>query len=208
MSYRSSVLVKWITCRASDRAAFHHGQVAWARLQGTAGFLGQCGGWGRADGAAHVFACWADVPAYRAFMAHIHDELAAAGSGTYESIEVRLLERRLTIAAQPAADPLRGGVARLAHCHVRTSRRDHFVQAQAEVWNPGMAAAPGMLGGLFAERADAEFLVLTSWRSDADHDLYRRERFAALRDQAGAPDDLEQISGDLIDLEPEWTVTA
>ena len=69
-----------------------------------------------------------------------------------------------------------------------------------------MAAAPGMTGGAFAERGDAEFLVLTGWRSAVDHADYVADRFPALRERAGAVDDLAAITGELIDLVPAWTL--
>lgn len=216
------VLIKWVTARVVDRAAFGRGQLAWAALGGWAGFVGQVGGWsvGGVD-VAHVFGAWSDGSSYRAFMAGTHDGIAAAQVGTYEAIEVRLFEHRLDIGGElftsrtagsraadagRAAGTGRAGVIRLAHCHVRTGRRGHFVRAQAEVWNPAMSAAPGMLGGAFAQREETEFLVLSRWRSIDDHERYRAHDVAALRARAGAAADLATITGDLVGLEPAWTV--
>lgn len=99
-----------------------------------------------------------------------------------------------------------GAILRLAHCRVKAGRQGHFVRAQAAIWNPGMAAAPGLLGGLFAQRGDAEFLVLSRWASDAAHEEYVDGRFAELRERSGAAGDLESIAGDLVEVEPAWTV--
>lgn len=134
-------------------------------------------------------------------MAGAHDPIAAAGAGTYESLDVRLFEHRLDIGGDAG-----GALLRLAHCHVTAGRQAHFVRAQAAVWNPGMAAAPGLLGGVFAQRGDAEFLVLSGWASEAAHADYVDGPFAALRERSGAADDLESIAGDLVDVEPAWTV--
>ncbi|GAA0900258.1 DUF4937 domain-containing protein [Virgisporangium aurantiacum] len=197
-------LIKWVTCAVTDRDGFDRGQRGWADLRGRPGFGGQWGGW--SGGAAHVVGCWADEVTYRAFMDGVHDRIAAGQAGTYESASVRVFSHRLTIGAGllPDAD---AAVLRLAHCHVRPDRRDHFVRAQAEVWNPGMSAAPGMVGGAFAERGDAEFLVLTHWRTAIDHARYVADRFPALRERAAAADDLAAVTGALVDLVPAWTVS-
>jgi hypothetical protein len=63
-----------------------------------------------------------------------------------------------------------------------------------------------MLGGLFAGDGQSDFLVLSLWRSIIDHERYRKERFAELRHRAAVTDDLDSISGDLIDVEPAWQV--
>ena len=58
----------------------------------------------------------------------------------------------------------------------------------------------------FAERGETEFLVLTRWRTVADHDRYLDVDFMDLRTRSHAAADLDAITGDLIDLEPSWTV--
>ncbi|MEV6348692.1 DUF4937 domain-containing protein [Actinoplanes sp. NPDC051851] len=192
------MLIKWVTCDVVDRAAFGRGQLEWAALRGLPGFLGQCGGWGRQR--AHVFGFWADEGAYRAFMEGAHDHLAKAQSGTFGAIDVRLFDSVLDLGRGD------GELIRLAHCHVREGRQEHFVRAQREVWNPGMTASPGMTGGAFGRHGDREFLVLSHWRSTADHRAYIRDRFMELRGRSGAATDLAEITGDLIDVVPEWTV--
>ena len=51
-----------------------------------------------------------------------------------------------------------------------------------------------------------EFLVLSMWDSAAEHGKYRPDRVErlALRAQTGA--DITDVTGDVIDLEPGWTV--
>jgi hypothetical protein len=203
------MLIKWITCLTADRAAFDIGQRTWAALHRQPGFLGQGGGWSRREpGLAHIFGCWADRPSHQAFMARTHDHLATAQAGTYHSIEVRLFERCLDIGEGFRGDFTFASLARLAYCHVPAERQDHFIAVQAEVWNPGMTSAPGMRGGMFARRGQTEFLVLSLWLSVMDHDRYLTERFPSLRAQSRAADDLDSITGDLVELEPHWTVCA
>lgn len=203
------MMIKWVRCHAVDVDAFDRGQRAWSGLSGLPGFLGQCGGWSRREpGVAHVFAWWRSPRHHQEFMAGAHDDLAAGQAGTYDTIEVRRWQRHLDIGAGwPAGFPA-GSVARLAHCRVRAGRQDHFVRAQADVWNPGMLAAPGMRGGVFARRGRTEFLVLSLWTSAADHDRYRADRFRELSTGSRVADDLAGITGDLVDLVPGWTVAA
>jgi hypothetical protein len=201
------VLIKWITCWITDREAFSLGQRMWAELRGIPGFLGQCGGWSRKTaGIAQIFGFWSDPPSYQAFMAGAHDRIAAPQVGAYDDLRVRVFDQRLDIAHGLPAGFAGASVLRLAHCRVRAHRRDHFVQVQADVWNPGMAASPGMRGGVFAEGSEADFLVLSAWQTIADHQHYLDERFHRLRETARSTADLDAITGDLVDLEPSWTV--
>ncbi len=200
-------MVKWITCWATDRAAFGLGQQAWAELRGVPGFLGQCGGWSRnTPGVAQILGFWGSRAGYERFMADAHDRIAAAQTGAFDEIRVRVLDRKLTIGPDLLVGLSAASLLRLARCQVREGRQAHFVQAQVEVWNPGMAGAPGMCGGVFAQNSESEFLVLSGWRTVGDHQLYLDERAGQLREAAGLTADLDSVSGDLVDLEPTWTV--
>lgn len=203
------MIIKWVNCHVVDADSFDRGQRAWSELSGVPGFLGQCGGWSRREpGRAHVFAWWRRRPDHESFLAGAHDHLAAGQVGTFDTIETGLWERHLDVGATLPTDVPAGSVVRLAHCHVRDGRQEHFVRAQADVWNPGMGTAPGMRGGVFARRDRTEFLVLSLWNSVADHERYLTERFPGLRERSRVADDLDGITGDLIELDPAWTVTA
>ncbi|MCP3803437.1 YdbC family protein [Allokutzneria sp. A3M-2-11 16] len=203
------MIIKWVRCRAVDAGAFDRGQRAWSELAGLPGFLGQFGGWSRGEpDIAHVFAFWDNQADHERFMAGEHDRVAADQAGAYDAIQVGLWESQLVIGAGLPADVAPGSVVRLAHCHVKPGRQEHFVRAQATVWNPGMEAASGMRGGMFSRRGEAEFLVLSLWNSQADHERYRTDRFPGLRDRSEAMSDLRDITGDLIRLDPAWTVEA
>lgn len=201
------MLVKWITAKAPDRVAFSRGQQVWAELRGLPGFLGQCGGWsGSTAGVAQIFAFWRDPAPYRAFMDRAHDRLAARQAGTYHDIRVRLFDHRLDIGPGFPVGLAAVSFLRLAHCQVRQGRRAHFTEAQATVWNPGMTAAPGMRGGVFAQHGEKEFLVLSAWRTPDDHQRYLGERFDRLRKASGLVTDVLAVSGDVVEPEPNWTV--
>lgn len=203
------MLIKWITCRVTDPEGYSRGQQTWAELRDLPGFRGQGGGWSRRDpDVAHIFGCWSDRPSYEAFMAEMHDRIAPAQLGTYRDVLVSLFEHHLDIGERFPADFADASLIRIAHCHVPPSRQTHFIRAQAEIWNPGMARAVGMRRGVFARRGESEFLVLSLWRSAADHERYLNDHFPVLRRWSGAADDLDSITGDLVELEPTWTVPA
>ena len=205
--YGLSMLVKWITCWASDQDAFSLGQQAWTELHGVPGFLGQGGGWSSITaGVAQIFGFWRDPSSYLAFMDWGHDRIAAAQVGTFDELRIRTFNRRLDIGHGFPLDLSVVSLLRLAHCHVRERRQAHFVRAQTELWNPGMAAAPGMCGGVFAQNGEVEFLVLSAWRTAGHHQRYLKERFGQLHDRAGLTVNLEALTGDLVALEPNWTV--
>jgi hypothetical protein len=195
-------------CSVVDRAGFERGQRKWAGLLGEPGFRGQGGGWGRAQpGTVHLFAFWESRALYDSFMARSHDRLAASQAGTYRNIQVRLFEYRFDVKMGFEPRFSDADLLRVAHCQVREDRTEHFALMQEKVWNPAMAGSPGMLRGVFAEAVPVrEFLVLSMWNSVAERAKYRTERVErlALRAQTGA--DISAIAGDVIDLEPSWTI--
>ncbi len=195
-------------CTVVDRAGFERGQRKWAGLLGEPGFRAQGGGWsrGRPD-VVHLFGFWESRAFYDSFMARSHDRLAAAQSGTYQDMQVRLFEYRFDVKTGFEPRFTEADLLRVAHCQVHRERAEHFSLMQEKVWNPAMAGSPGMLRGVFAEaEKESEFLVLSMWDSAAERAKYRTERVErlALRAQIGA--DVAAIQGDVIDMEPLWTV--
>ncbi|WP_103503151.1 MULTISPECIES: DUF4937 domain-containing protein [unclassified Streptomyces] len=202
------MLVKWMRCSVTDRVGFERGQRKWAGLLGEPGFRGQGGGWGRGGpDTVHMFGFWESRALYDSFMARSHDRLAASQAGTYRDVQVRLFEYRFDVKMGFEPRFTDADLLRVAHYQVREDRGEHFALMQEKVWNPAMAGSPGMLRGVFAEAEKVrEFLVLSMWDSGAERAKYRRERVErlALRAQTGA--DIAAITGDVIDLEPTWTV--
>ncbi|MFP8902808.1 MULTISPECIES: YdbC family protein [Streptomyces] len=202
------MLVKWMRCTVVDRRGFERGQRKWAGLLGEPGFRAQGGGWSRSrPGVAHLFGFWESRAFYDSFMARSHDRLAASQNGTYKDAQVRLFEYRFDVKVGFRPQFTDADLLRVAHCRVRRERIEHYTLMQEKVWNPAMAGSPGMLRGVFAQaQAEDEFLVLSMWDSAAEHGKYRTERIErlALRAQLGA--DVTAVGGDVIDLEPSWTV--
>jgi len=206
---KPAMLLKWISCDVTDAAVFDVDQRRWAAaLRGIPGFLAQGGGWSRRlPNAAHVFAFWDSERSHARFMAHEHDEIVASHRESWAGITVRTFLHRFDI-GRPARPTFSDAtVLRVAHCRVHPDRVEHFVAAQAGVWNPGMGACAGLRRGVFAQAGESTFLVLSMWRSVADHESYLDGPFAELRARAGVASDLAEMSGHLVDIEPAWSVS-
>ncbi|MFD4997104.1 YdbC family protein [Streptomyces buecherae] len=201
------MLVKWIRCSVTDRPGFERGQRKWAGLLGEPGFRGQGGGWSRKrPEVAHVFGFWESRAFYDSFMARAHDRLAAGQTGTYTDMQVLLFERQFDV--KVGFEPRFGDVdvVRVAHCQVHADRVEHFTLMQEKVWNPAMAGSPGMLRGVFGQAPGHEFLVLSMWNSAAEHGKYREERVRRLGTRAEVDTDIAALAGDVVAIEPSWTV--
>ncbi|MEE1790403.1 YdbC family protein [Streptomyces sp. BE308] len=201
------MLVKWIRCTVVDRHGFERGQRKWAGLLGEPGFRGQSGGWSRGrPEVAHVFAFWENRVFYDSFMARGHDRLAAAQSGMYRDMQVKLFEHRLDVKTGFEPHFADADVVRVAHSQVHEDRVEHFALMQERVWNPAMAGSPGMLRGVFGEAPGHEFLVLSMWQSSAERGKYRAASAERLSVRAQTETDVAALTGDVVELEPSWTV--
>ncbi|MEV2248396.1 YdbC family protein [Streptomyces sp. NPDC049970] len=201
------MLVKWIRCTVVDRHGFEREQRKWAGLLGEPGFQCQGGGWsrGRPD-VAHVFAFWDNRAFYDSFMARRHDRPAAAQAGTYKDMQVKLFEYRFDVKTGFEPDFTDADVVRVAHSRVYEDRVEHFALMQQKVWNPAIAGSPGILRGVFGEAPGNEFLVLSMWQSSAERGKYRPEGAARLSARADIERDVAALTGDVVQLEPSWTV--
>ncbi|MFE7649929.1 YdbC family protein [Streptomyces phaeoluteigriseus] len=201
------MLVKWIRCTVVDRRGFERGQRKWAGLLGEPGFRGQGGGWSRGrPSVAHVFAFWESRAFYDSFMARSHDRLATAQAGTFKDAQVRLFDYRFDVKTGFEPRFTDSDLVRVALCRVHAERAEHFTLMQEKVWNPAMAGSPGMIRGMFAEAPGHEFLVLSMWRSQAEHGKYRAERIERLALRAQTEADVSALTGDIVELEPTWMV--
>ncbi|MEU9761998.1 YdbC family protein [Streptomyces sp. NPDC047987] len=201
------MLVKWIRCTVVDRRGFEREQRKWAELLGEQGFRGQGGGWSRGrPGVAHVFAFWENRVFYDSFMARGHDRLAAVQSRTCSRVQVKLFEHRFDVKTgfEPRFTDV--DVVRVAHSTVHEDRAEHFALMQERVWNPAMAGSPGMVRGMFGEAPGHEFLVLSMWQSSAERGKYRAGSIERLTQRTQVEDDVAAVAGDVVQLEPSWTV--
>jgi quinol monooxygenase YgiN len=147
-------------------------------------------------------------------MAHMHDPIVTrcGQRQTYESCATAVLRGvfRMPGEAGRLEDAFASArLIRVADCRVRPERREHFVDAQLTVWAPGMAKAPGMLGGIFTVSATdpTRFLVLTGWANAAAHAAYAKDRVPALRALATLDEDVLTLEGRRVAVEPSWLVS-
>ncbi len=155
---------------------------------------------------AHVFAFWESRAFYDSFMARSHDRLASAQVGTYKNLQAKLFDHRFDVKTGFEPRFTDADVVRVAHCRVHAARVENFALMQEKVWNPAMAGSPGMVRGLFGEAPGHEFLVLSMWQSAAEHGKYRVERVERLALRAQTEADVAALAGDVVQLEPSWTV--
>lgn len=211
------MLVKFIRCRvAAEHAdAFSDAQSVWSEMAGTAGFLGQTGGWAEepddATRTACIVAVWQHPAAHAMFMRDGHDAIVER-TGQLDlitSLDVTLFDVMFTMNA--TADPTaitNAHLLRIADCHVQLQRQGTFVRAQQEIWNPAMAETSGMVQGFFSrdQQAAGHFLV-TSWWSDVEsHAAYVRDTQPRLREQAQPDQDVRSLTGWAISLEEAWRI--
>ncbi|OKI42766.1 antibiotic biosynthesis monooxygenase [Streptomyces sp. TSRI0281] len=139
-------------------------------------------------------------------MARGHDRLAAAQSGMYRDMQVKLFEHRFDVKTGFEPHFADADVVRVAHSQVHEDRVEHFALMQEKVWNPAMAGSPGMLRGVFGQAPGHEFLVLSMWQSSAERGKYRAESAERLSVRAQTETDVAALTGDVVELEPSWTV--
>ncbi|BDH07359.1 hypothetical protein HEK131_45860 [Streptomyces seoulensis] len=155
---------------------------------------------------AHIFAFWESRAFYDSFMARSHDRLAAAQSGTFKDAQAKLFEYRFDVKTGFEPRFTDADLVRVALSRVHEERVEHFTLMQEKVWNPAMAGSPGMIRGMFGEGPENDFLVLSMWRSAAEHGKYRTERVERLALRAQTEADIASLTGDIVELEPSWTV--
>lgn len=209
------MLLKWIVCDVlpENRRAFHEAQLAWRSIRDASGLVAQVGGWSVTSYDACILSVWEDGAGYGRFREHLHDAIVDrnAQSLTYDSIDVSHANVTLPMGGEAASlgdAAERARLLRVADCRVDAARRDRFIQSQREIWEPGMAATTGQLGGAFSEvEGDAErFLVTTLWRDEESHECYVEERLPRLRARARPNEDLSVILGWRVRLVTEWAI--
>lgn len=209
------MLLKRIACTVppASRESFSTAQTAWSALRRLDGFVAQIGGW-RSDetGEAVIIAFWDDARTYGRFMHNHHDDICRRNkqAETYTSTSVACFDARVSIAGSAAkltAAVTSAGFVRIAECTVRPERLEHFLDCQRNIWNPAMGDA-GILGGVFARRADAtnEYLVCTLWPDTATHYTYATTKLPALRLRAQVDADCTAVTGRSFVVERAWRV--
>jgi Domain of unknown function (DUF4937 len=162
------MLIKRIICRVREdqKESFSKYQQQWNRLSSVKGFIGQFGGWKNGQPlTACVYAFWETRKDYDRFMEKVHDVIFLnSGQGsTYSSIDVRLYDGNELGVMEEMSDLIESQYIRVSLGQVQQDKKLNFVKKQEEIWNPGMTAADGMMGGVYAFSLEEEdrFIVLT-----------------------------------------------
>lgn len=71
---------------------------------------------------------------------------------------------------------------------------------------PGHGGFARHAAGVFGEAPGHEFLVLSMWQSSAERGKYRPESVTRLSARAETENDVAALTGDVVQLEPSWTV--
>ncbi|MCA1058878.1 YdbC family protein [Rossellomorea aquimaris] len=210
------MLIKRINCKVNDdqRDAFSEYQQQWGRLSSVKGFMGQLGGWSnKQPNVACVYAFWETRKAYEIFMEEVHDMIFSTfGQGsTYSSIDVDVFDEVgsvLKTVNEMRAVIMQSQCVRISLVDLKGNKKEHFILQQEQIWNPGMAATAGMVGGTYAFslKDKNHFLVLTGWKDEVYHRYYVDRRFPDLYRSANPSEDVIRISADEFKVENAWRV--
>jgi hypothetical protein len=146
-------------------------------------------------------------------MAELHDQIFvnSGQENSYESIDVNLYQEELMIPGleDDIVNVLKiSKYIRVSLSQVKEHRMTNFVDIQKKVWNTGLQKSEGMLGGTFAcsQKQENEYLVLTGWKNEVDHQNYIEQYFPELLISAKPNDDLVELKGDRFKVEEAWRV--
>ncbi len=201
---------KYIECdvHSESKEAFSNGQLYWRESALNKGFLNQYGGW--ENNTAIILSLWESKEAIDDFMRIAHDKIAAKAKQdeTYSRINVSYLKRVLSIPKNDSEKDANASLIRIADCTLFPEMETSFINVQKTVWNPGMAASQGMLGGfLWQYLTDRNrFLVTTFWSSESCHHNYMENIFPALKAKAEADNSISNLYGHRVQIVKDWTI--
>lgn len=209
------MLLKWIVCDVGKdkQTAFSVAQQQWTAIKAAPGFITQLGGWVSESGNACILGLWKNHDSYKHFMEEIHDTVTVSNKQavTYSKISTTLFDQQFIMPG--SADSLQSAARhadfiRVADCTVKPELINTFINKQSSIWKPGMQKAKGMLGGAFwkSVKSPNNFLVSTFWNSKKHNSSYEANILPLLRKQAQALEEINQLTGYTITVEPSWTI--
>ena len=209
------MLIKLIDCLPikGKEDQFAKAQDAWQAMSHCDGLHGQFGGWDNLSSRAFIFALWEAQASIDYFMSTVHDDIAAKNQQhlTYESCSVNYLTISMRIPSftnQKGLDLSSIGFIRMADCVLFPDGHEQLLADQTAVWNPGMSACKGMLGGFigkFTEETD-RYLVISFWETEADHKNYIENTFPAIRNKVNIYSYIKNLAGHQIVIDKKWNV--
>jgi|GEM_PF-3120042 len=198
----------------SDKRVFSYRQQHWKNIESAEGLLGRIGGWNIKNPLeACTLTFFHDLDAYESFQEQTsHDPLKLAKtSNRLALIESQIYEKKKDIFGRLneqvfASMKECGHLLKIGTCQIKKEKRDDFLLMQQSVWNLGMANAPGMTTGLFAESVHdaSQFLILTRWKSKGEYQAFAEHVLPKLLNWAYNEQIEEQFQGRLIRLVNEW----
>lgn len=208
------MILKFIVCKVvpEQRDKFSKAQCYWQETAECQGFGLQTGGWDIKTGKACALVVWENKNNLDWFMQNKHDPIWEQNRqrDTYESCEVVQFQKKLVIPAfDSAITPEKAEFIRVADCWLFPGENKNFENVQERIWNPGMSACQGMLGGYMWQdlKNDAHYLVTTFWESEELHSRYTKVSFPVLRKKANVEKSVRDLDGYQIDVNKDWIVT-
>ncbi|HDX9578603.1 TPA: YdbC family protein [Bacillus pseudomycoides] len=204
------MLIKSIICKVSDekKELFSAAQEQWSDLKSLDGFYGQIGGWDESE--ACILSLWENMKMYQSFMNESHDKIFYDNNqeSTYTSCETELYQSLFDITDTSFIEALaHGSFLRVAICDVKQESEKQFLHMQETVWNPGMARAEGMMGGVVGKSLSSKrYIVLSVWKDVAAHKQYVKEMFPQLQHIANPSQQVLHMEGKQITLVSSWSV--
>lgn len=210
------MIIKWTVCSVpvSERRVFSYRQRDWKRMARIKGFLGRIGGWNIKNPLeACTLTFFQDMDAYQLFVDRGHSDLIRLSESAerFSIIDSQVYQKENDIFGLSheqvyASIADCGHLLKIGDCQVREEKKEDFLLMQCSVWNLGMANAPGMTTGLFAESVQdaTRYLILTRWKSRGEYQAYEEHVLPKLLNWAYDDQVEEQFQGRLIRLVEDW----
>lgn len=204
------MLIKSIICNVSDKKKelFSVAQEQWSELKGLDGFYGQIGGWDESE--ACIVSLWENMKMYQSFMNESHDKIFNDNNqeSTYTSCETELYQSLFNITETPFVEALaHSSFLRVAICDVKQESEKQFLHMQETVWNPGIARAEGMMGGVVGRALSSNrYIVLSLWKDANSHKQYVKEILPQLLHTANPSQQVLHLEGKQTALVSSWSV--
>ncbi|MGG2015341.1 DUF4937 domain-containing protein [Bacillus sp. S10(2024)] len=204
------MLIKSIICKVSDekKELFSAAQEQWDELKSLDGFYGQIGGWDESE--ACIFSLWENMKMYQSFMNESHDKIFNDNNqeSTYTSCETELYQSLFDMTETPFVEALaHSSFLRVAICDVKQESEKQFLHMQETVWNPGIARAEGLMGGIVGRSLSSNrYIVLSLWKDEAAHRHYVKEIFPHLLHTANPSQQVLHLEGKQTTLVSSWSV--
>ena len=206
------MILEWMIYHVPDYLSV--GDRACSLLPQQPGFKAQIGGFNldSANPQACTLTFWSTVRDYVKFMDQERDSaLVRYQERKREMIEVALFSATMTFPGEfpSVLESLeKATVLRVADCHIKTDRQDHFVAVERDVWIPGISWRDGMFAGIFSKALNSQsrFLVTTFWQDLEAHASYHLNVYPDLSQTANASEDVRNMNRSLVKLEPSWLV--